>query len=134
MTTVPDWPPLQEFAVSSDTLGVAFDYPAAYIPSVAWDQTDFEAGGDGHCMVFLVSREVVEWLEVARKSVATPIVPFARDFNGDTLYCFDATNELNIYAINLGEKTPNARLAGTKGYVDFLNAYRKNEGLLPWHP
>lgn len=128
------WPPLETYIASPSALGFNFSYPESYLASIAWDQNDIDAGNDGHCLSFLAAEEVVKDLPFVHMATRAPLVPFARGDNGDSLFCFDPTNENNICVINLGERHLVARVAGNGGYVAFLNAYRANLDLPPWEP
>lgn len=127
------FPPPKAYIASATVLGFDFRYPDAYLPSIAWDQVDFENGNDGHCLSFLTSEEVAKHLPSTRKATDLHLVPFARGEDGDLLFCFDADSEKDVFVIDLGRQPLAPQLVGKSGYVAFLNEYRANHGLPSWN-
>ena len=128
------WPPSGGYIASSSDLGFAFAYPAEYQESIAWQDQDIEAGGQGLELGFLQVNQVVQWLATTRKVSRNPLVPFARGDNGDWLCCFDASDRSKVYVINLGDKKLHAVEWSSSGYLGFLDAYLANYDLPLWRP
>jgi hypothetical protein len=130
-----EWPPLDEYEVGPEILGFGFKYPAEYLECIAWGDRDFDAGGDGHALAFLVKSEVATDLRVfVRKATSMNLVPFARGDNGDALFCFDGQGGVEIFVINLGEDPLRARSTGCTDFVTFINDYRSGMDLPHWRP
>ena len=131
----PEWPALDAYLADQKMLGYQFEYPIEYLECIAWDQRDFDAGGDGHALSFLTKESIrSDLVTFVRHATRRPLVPFARGDNGDGLYCFDGKDAKIIYVINLGEKPLRVRNTGCANFVDFINYYRRNLDLPQWDP
>lgn len=135
-SSAPVWPaPLEAYLAGSDVLGYSFVYPSEYLACIAWDIRDVEADGDGHALSFFTASEVrSELVTFVRRATNRRLVPFARGGNGDELYCFDGSDANTVYVINLGDKPLRARNTGSTNFIDFIDAYRANQGLPKWEP
>jgi hypothetical protein len=130
----PEWPPLEAHIAGADLLGYPFTYPANYLPCIEWADKDFDAGGDGHGLTFLVRADIVRALSIVGRATHRRLVPFARGDNGDSLFCFDAEGVSGVCVIDLGEEPRRVRDTGCADFTEFINDYRARQGLQPWTP
>src|SRR5689334_17680630 len=95
---------MSEYRASATELGFDLHYPPEFEESIAWQDQDIEAGGDGFQLAFLRCDEILRWLATARTCSRT-LVPFARGGdNADGLWCFDASDQGKVFVINLGDR------------------------------
>lgn len=129
------WPALEGHIAGSEILGFAFAYPQEYLDCIAWGDRDFDLGGDGHALAFLLKEEVAKDRQTfVQPTTSKRLVPFARGDNGDALFCFGGPDDSGIYVINLGDKPLRVYPTGFTNFVDFINDYRRQMGLAEWSP